>query len=94
MFQKITIRQAEERDADAIWHLLHAASKVWSTEGIIQTMPQFLVLTRNDQLLGVLHKNLTPHRPELPWVVIHPLYSEELLQNGMIQLVKGTRDIR
>jgi hypothetical protein len=88
-FESIIIRRAKNRDIEGIWDLLHADCKGWSEEQICSNLSYLLVLTKHDKLLGVLFGELTSGKKEVFWIVIHPLYPEELLKKMLFQGLKG-----
>jgi hypothetical protein len=88
-FAAITIRPAEYKDIDGIWHLLHAECKGWSDEEIQRNLPLLFVLTRQDKLLGVLWGELMHRNVKIMWIVIHPLYAEGPLKQVFIQFLRG-----
>jgi N-acetylglutamate synthase-like GNAT family acetyltransferase len=90
-FEAITIRVAEAKDIKQIWDLLHTDVKTWSETEIIRNIQQLIVLTKQDKLLGVLFGELTPSKAEVIWVVIHPMYPENLLRELLFQSLKGTQ---
>jgi hypothetical protein len=90
-FEAITIRRAEPKDRDGIWHLLHAQCKGWSGEQIRQNLPNLLLLIKQDKILAVLFGKLTTGKTEVIWIVIHPLYPEEELKQILVHSLLGSQ---
>ncbi|HBE79872.1 MAG TPA: hypothetical protein DDW65_19150 [Firmicutes bacterium] len=90
-FEAITIRRAEPKDRDGIWHLLHAQCKGWSEEQIDENLPNLLLLIKQDKILAVLFGKLTAGKTEVIWIVIHPLYPEEELKQTLVHGLLGSQ---
>lgn len=91
-FKTITIRSAEKKDIEGIWHLLHANSIGWGQEKIEENIGRLLVMEegegegerKGERLLAILYGEFNPYKKEVFWVAVHPLYPEEPLKQMLI----------
>ena len=87
-FKTITIRSAEEKDIEGIWHLLHANSMGWSREKVKENIDHLLVIEegegKGERLLAILYRELNSYQKEDFWVAVHPLYPEEPLKQMLV----------
>lgn len=87
----VMIYKARLEDRENIWHLLHANCRTWTMQQIKDNISKMFILAKNGKVLGVLCGDFNPGAVVIDWVEIHPLYSEKILREVMIQGLLGTQ---
>ncbi|MBU4227878.1 hypothetical protein KJ987_06470 [bacterium] len=83
----IIIRPAEEIDVEQIQKVLHTEGEMWGIDKIVMNIKRLFILTYQNKIIGVLYGNLTPHKFEISWVVVHPMYPENSIRTAMRQAI-------
>lgn len=83
----IIIRPAEEIDVEQIQKVLHNEGEMWDIDKIVMNIKRLFILIYQNKIIGVLYGNLTPHKFEISWGVVHPMYPENSIRTAMRQAI-------
>lgn len=85
----VIIRQAQFKDENKIWNILHANSRTWTLEQIHQKIDGLFVLIIGHTMLGVLGGDFKQETGIVDWIEIHPFYPEKILKDLLLKGLLG-----
>lgn len=89
MVDEVVIRQANETDAEGIWDLLLADSKMVDIEKIRMNIRSFFVIIYQGKIISVMKGIFTPGVERVQMVAVHPMYPEKTVALAMICALLG-----